>query len=191
MATPVLMIKNMVCDRCVMAVEDILRTLEIPFEKVLLGEVHLTKSIPEQQSVKLTAALNKIGFEIIDNNAGNLIEKIKQLVMKRARNEVTPAERNVKLSQHLSDKIHHEYTYLSSLFSEVEGRTIESYFIQNRIEKAKELLVYEQLTISEIAFELEYGSVAHFSTQFKKITGFTPSYYKQLGVNKRHALNSL
>lgn len=100
-------------------------------------------------------------------------------------------ENKTKLSIYLSDEIHLEYTYLSSLFSAIEGRTIENYFIEQRIEKAKELLVYDQLSLSEIAFQLEYSSVAHLSTQFKKITDLTPTYFKELGTSKRKALDEI
>src|SRR5436190_21351590 len=120
-----------------------------------------------------------------------LVEKIKQLVIKKARNEVSEKERKTKLSVYLSQHLHHEYTYLSSFFSSVEGRTIENYFIEQRIEKAKELLVYGQMTLSAIAYELEYSSVAHLSSQFKKITGLTPSYFKQVGTQKRKSLDHI
>ena len=111
--------------------------------------------------------------------------------MKKARNEVDKKEIKMNLSAYLSDKLHYEYTHLSSLFSEVEGRTIENYFIEQRIEKAKELLIYDQMTLSEIAFELEYSSTAHLSTQFKKITGLTPSHFKNVGIEKRKALDKV
>jgi AraC family transcriptional regulator len=100
-------------------------------------------------------------------------------------------ESNIKLSHYLSGNVNHEYTYISSLFSAVEGRTIENYFIEQRIEKAKELLVYGQLTLSQIAFDLEYSSVAHLSAQFKKITGLTPTYFKAIGLARRKALDKI
>jgi AraC family transcriptional regulator len=145
----------------------------------------------QDEKDRLTEKLNKIGFEIIDNYTGGLIEKIKSLVIKRARNEVDETENKIKLSNYLSGKVNHEYTYLSSLFSSVEGRTIENYFIEQRIEKAKELLIYGQLTLSQIAFDLEYSSVAHLSTQFKKITGLTPIYLKEIGREKRKSLDKI
>jgi len=120
-----------------------------------------------------------------------LIEKIKQLVIKRARNEGDEKGSKTKLSHYLSGEVNHEYSYLSSLFSSVEGRTIENYFIEQRIEKAKELLVYDQLTLSQIAFDLEYSNVAHLSTQFKKVTGLTPTYFKEIGVAKRKSLDDI
>jgi AraC family transcriptional regulator len=191
MNTTVLLVKNMVCHRCIMAVEAILQSEKIPFHKVVFGEIHLIDTINEDQKSRLKTKLSAVGFELIDNHTSGLIEKIKQLVIKRARNEMDSTENKTKLSIYLSDVIHHEYTYLSSLFSAIEGRTIENYFIEQRIEKAKELLVYDQLSLSEIAFQLEYSSAAHLSTQFKKITGLTPTYFKELGTSKRKALDEV
>ena len=181
----------MVCHRCVMAVESILETAAIPFQKVIFGEIHLAKELTVEQKDYLKTSLDKIGFEMIDNHSSGLVEKIKQLVIKKARNEVTDAEKKTKLSLYIIDKVHHEYTYLSSLFSAVEGRTIENFFIEQRIEKAKELLIYDQLTLSEIAFELDYSSAAHLSSQFKKVTGLTPTYFKEIGSLKRKALDKI
>jgi AraC-like DNA-binding protein len=181
----------MVCHRCVLAVEDILKKTGISFQKVVTGEIHLESEPGGEQKELLTKNLAGIGLELIDNRMSGLIERIKQLVIKKARNEVGEKENKTKLSNYLSDKLHHEYTYLSSFFSSVEGRTIENYFIEQRIEKAKELLVYGQLTLSEIAYELEYSSVAHLSSQFKKITGLTPSYFKQVGTQKRKSLDHI
>lgn len=181
----------MVCHRCVLAVEDILHNEAILFHKVIYGEIHLCNDLTPDQKLRLEKRLESIGFAIIENRNAALIENIKQLVIKRARNEVDEKERKVKLSHYLSEKVNHEYTYLSSLFSSVEGRTIENYFIEQRIEKAKELLIYGQLTLSQIAFDLEYSSVAHLSTQFKKITGLTPTYFKEIGMAKRKSLDKI
>lgn len=187
----IVLVKNMVCQRCVMAVESVLQELKIPFQDISFGEIHLNEILSGVQKDSLKAKLQALGFELIDSQSGGIIEKIKQLVIKRARNEIPDAERKLKLSLYLSDRLHHEYTYLSSLFSAVEGRTIENYFIEQRIEKAKELLIYDQLTLSEIAFELEYSSAAHLSNQFKKITGLTPTYFKAIGSLKRKALDQI
>jgi len=181
----------MVCHRCVLSVEDILIKAAIPFHKVMVGEIHLCDILPDTQRHLLKSDLEKIGLELIDNRIGGLIEKIKQLVIKKARNEVADKERPIKLSTYLVSHLHHEYTYLSSLFSDTEGRTIENFFIHHRIEKAKELLVYGQLNLSEIAFELDYSSVAHLSGQFKKITGLTPSHFKEIGMAKRKTLDQI
>jgi AraC family transcriptional regulator len=191
MPTNILLVKNMVCHRCILAVEDILRNSDISFQQVIVGEIHLHQTLTPQQINMLSASLAKIGLELIDNRMSGLIERIKQLVIKKARNEVAEKEMKVKLSSFLSTHLHHEYTYLSSFFSSVEGRTIENYFIEQRIEKVKELLVYKEMTLSEISFEMEYSSVAHLSNQFKKITGLTPSHFKEVGSNKRKLLDKV
>jgi AraC family transcriptional regulator len=191
MSSNTLLVKNMVCHRCVLVVEDILHNTEIPFSKVLFGEIHLTGKLHGEQKELLKEKLAGVGFELIDNHMSSLIEKIKTHVIKKARNDVEEKDNKIKLSNYLSDKLHHEYTYLSSLFSSVEGRTIENFFIEQRIEKAKELLIYGQMTLSEIAYELEYSSVAHLSGQFKKITGLTPSYFKEVGTSMRKPLDSI
>lgn len=186
-----LLIKNMVCHRCVLSVEDILQQELIPFQKVVFGEIHLSETLSPDQKDRLIKRFEAVGFELIDNHSTALIEKIKQLVIKRARNEAGEMESKTKLSHYISESVNHEYTYISSLFSAVEGRTIENYFIEQRIEKAKELLVYGQLTLSQIAFELEYSSVAHLSAQFKKITGLTPTYFKEIGFARRKSLDKI
>lgn len=187
----VLFVKNMVCRRCLLAVEDVLMRSAIPFNKVITGEIHLSEKIAQQQIDLLRTSLASIGLELIDNRMSGMIEKIKQLVIKKARNELKEKENKTKLSIYLSRNLHHEYTYLSSFFSSVEGRTIENYFIEQRIEKVKELLVYDEMTLSEISFELEYSSVAHLSNQFKKITGLTPSHFKEVGSAKRKMLDQI
>ena len=191
MTTDIMFVKNMVCRRCILAVEDVLRNSAIPFHQVIIGEIHLLEDISQEEKSLLGAQLSKIGLELIDNRMSGMIEKIKQLVIKKARNEVDEMENNLKLSAYLSKRLHHEYTYLSSFFSSVEGRTIENYFIEQRIEKVKELLVYKEMTLSEISFEMGYSSVAHLSNQFKKITGLTPSHFKQIGSLKRKLLDQV
>jgi AraC family transcriptional regulator len=191
MSSKTLVVKNMVCHRCVLAVEDILQDSGISFSKVLFGEIHLTEELAAEKKQVLNERLAAVGFELIDNHMSGLIEKIKTLVIKKARNDVNEKENKMKLSHYLSDKLHHEYTYLSSLFSSVEGRTIENFFIEQRIEKAKELIIYGEKTLSEIADELEYSSVAHLSGQFKKITGLTPSYFREVGSSRRKPLDSI
>ena len=181
----------MVCDRCVLSVEDILKSSGIPYHEVLIGEIHLYNSINDKNREVLKEKLGKIGLELIDSRVGETIEKIKQLVLKKARNEVDDKEKKIKLSTFLSSRLHQEYTSLSKLFSDTEGRTIENFFIMHRIEKAKELLVYGQLSLSEIAIELDYSSVAHLSSQFKKITGLTPSHFKEIGIAKRKTLDQI
>ena len=191
MSADVLSVKNMVCHRCILAVEDILRKTSIEFQKVIVGEIHLMQKISEEQHMFLKTEFNSIGLELIDNKASSIIEKIKQLVLKKARNEVDDKEKRINISVYLSQNLYHEYTYISSLFSSVEGRTIENYFIRQRIEKVKELLVYDEMTLSDIAFEMEYSSTAHLSNQFKQITGLTPSHFKKIGAYKRTVLDQV
>jgi AraC family transcriptional regulator len=191
MTSHTLLVKNMVCHRCVLSVEDILNKAHIPFHKVLFGEIHLINALSPEQKENLSAKLNAVGFELIDSHMAGLIEKIKMLIIKKARNEVDPKEIKLNLSTYLSEKLHYEYTHLSSSFSAVEARTIENFFIEQRIEKAKELLIYGQKTLSEIAFELDYSSTAYLSTQFKKVTGLTPSHFKEVGIAKRKALDKI
>ena len=179
----------MVCQRCLLAVESILQNTSIKFQKVVVGEIHLTEPISEEKYKQLSSSFVNIGLELIDTKLGGTVEKIKQLVIKKARNEVTDKEKKIKLSAYLSQNLHYEYTYLSSLFSSIEGYTIENYFIQQRIEKVKELLVYDEMTLSAIALEMEYSSTAHLSSQFKQITGLTPSHFKKVGSARRKLLD--
>lgn len=181
----------MVCHRCVLTVKEILKSLSIPFHEVLVGEIHLCNTIEDKSREVLKERLGTIGLELIDSRIGETIEKIKQLVIKKARNEVDDKERKIKLSTYLSSRLHQEYTSLSKMFSDTEGRTIENFYIMHRIEKAKELLVYGQLSLSEIAFELDYSSVAHLSSQFKKVTGLTPSHFKKIGIARRKTLDQV
>jgi AraC family transcriptional regulator len=191
MNSQILLVKNMVCNRCIMTVETILEKSSIPFNKVLLGEIHLKDDIGNQKKQLLKDELEKVGFSLIETHSSALIEKIKELVLKKARNEAGEKENKMNLSNYLSGKLNYEYTHLSSLFSEVEGRTIENFYIEQRIEKAKELLVYGQMTLSEVAFELDYSSTAHLSSQFKKVTGLTPSHFKAVGAAKRKSLDAI
>jgi AraC family transcriptional regulator len=184
-------IKNMVCHRCIMAVEKTLESSSIPFEQVTIGEVLLKDKLSSDKTGILKDKLAVIGLELIDNRMSGLIEKIKNLVIKKARNEVDEKDQQLKLSNYLAARLHHEYTYLSSIFSSIEGRTIENYFIEQRIEKVKELLVYNEMTLSEISYQLDYSSVAHLSNQFKKVTGLTPSHFRQIGNNRRKLLDEV
>lgn len=191
MTPSILLVRNMVCNRCVMTVENILEKAGIPFQKVALGEIHLQDEITGEQRKSLQAALEQVGFELIDTHISGVIEKIKQHVIKKARNETSKEENKQNLSAYLSEKLNYEYSHLSRMFSDVEGRTIENFFIEQRIEKAKELLVYGQMTLSEIAYELDYSSTAHLSSQFKKVTGLTPSHFKNVGAAKRKSIDKI
>lgn len=186
-----LLIKNMVCNRCVLAVEQILLKESIPFWKVIIGQASLRTALTADQKSRLARSFNNIGFELIDSRTTALVENIKLLVTSKARNELSDMESNIKLSHYITRNVHHEYTYLSSLFSAVEGRTIEKFFLDQRIEKVKELLMYGELTLSQIAFNLDYSSVAHLSAQFKSITGLTPTCFKQIGLGRRKSLDKV
>lgn len=185
------LVKNMVCNRCILTIQNILKDTDIQNAFVSIGEINFEKAPGQKKMEQLSSKLLEVGFEIINNQQSALIEKIKQLVIKKARNEVDKLEIKWKLSTFITHYISNEYTYLSSLFSEVEGRTIENYYIEQRIEKVKELMVYNQLTLSQIADELDYSSVAHLSAQFKKVTGLTPSHFKTIGDKKRKPLDEV
>jgi YesN/AraC family two-component response regulator len=179
----------MVCSRCRMVVKMELEKAGIPFLSVELGEIELKNEPSASQLEKLKAGLITLGFELIDDKKSRLIEKIKNEIIKLVHHSENGIKTN--LSDHLTDKLHYDYTYLSNLFSEIEGITIEKYFIAQRIEKIKELLVYDELTLSEIADKLGYSSVAYLSSQFKKNTGLTPSHFKALKVHKRRNIEEL
>ncbi len=184
-----LYIKNMVCNRCKIAVETELKRSGLHAISVELGEVEIEEELTKPALEGLNTSLKHLGFELIDNRKAATIEKIKTTLIQFLNQQ----EQNigVNLSGYLSAKLHFEYTYLSNLFSEVEGTTIEKYFISLKIEKVKELLVYDELSLSEIAWRLGYSSVAHLSGQFKKITGLTPSFYKSLKEHKRKNIDEL
>jgi len=184
-----LFIKNMVCNRCILTVKNILDKNRILFSKVSLGEVELEKKLNEQEIKTLDADLHKVGFELIDTRVNKIIEDIKQAVLEYLNLGID--SQNFKLSGFITNKIAYDYSYLSDLFSSVEGKTIEQYFILQRIEKVKELLVYDQLSLTEISYQTGFSSVHHLSSQFKKVTGLTPSHFKKIGAEKRKALDQL
>ncbi|WP_280646931.1 MULTISPECIES: AraC family transcriptional regulator [unclassified Dysgonomonas] len=189
MADKKLYIKNMVCNRCIMVVRSELEKLGIEPLSVELGEVTLSENLTPQQKEQLGGTLESLGFSLIDDKKARLIEQVKNLII-----ELVHYNNNnlkINLSDYISEKLHHDYNYISNLFSEVEGTTIEKYFIAQKIEKVKELLVYDELTLNEIAFNLNYSSVAHLSAQFKKVTGLTPSHFKQIKSNKRKPLDEV
>ncbi len=185
----VLFIKNMVCDRCILAVKSISERMKLDVHSVQLGEIHFNKILNSFERSSLQESLNQLGFEILDDQKQKLIEQIKCVVIDHIHSSIQVPKLN--FSQVLSKKLHRDYSFLSNLFSEVEGSTIEQYVIRQKIEKAKELLIYNELSLSEIAFQLSYSSVAHLSNQFKKVTGLSPSHFKTLGNNKRVALDKL
>lgn len=154
-----------------------------------LGEVELDREINNAEKETINNHLQTFGFELIDDKKSRLIGQIKSLIIDLVHHQNSELKAN--LSDLLSGKLHHDYTYLSNLFSEVEGATIEKYFIAQKIEKVKELLVYDELSLSEIAFQLNYSSVAHLSNQFKKVTGLTPSHFKNIKIDKRKPLDEV
>ncbi|ANE49925.1 AraC family transcriptional regulator [Flavisolibacter tropicus] len=185
-----LYIKNMVCDRCIMAVRQELDKTDIEYKNIQLGEVELSKPLEEDQKEKLSESLNSLGFELLDDRKSALIAQIKSTIIKMVHaNELV--ESNKKLSVILSEKLGMDYHYISSLFSSIEGVTIEKYVILQRIERAKELLIYDELNLNEIADALGYSSVQHLSLQFKKVTGLTPTYFKQMKEKNRKPLDKI
>lgn len=174
-----LYIKNMVCQRCVMAVQQMFTNLDLHPQKVALGEIQLAENeLAEDKLEAIDKALLNLGFERIDDRKARMIESIKNLVIDKI-HHVTEVDRKFNWSTMLAEELHYEYNYLSNLFSSVEGITLEQYIIRQKIERAKELLFYDELNLSEIANKLGYSSVAHLSSQFKKITGFSPSELKK------------
>lgn len=184
-----LFVKNMVCNRCIMVVQDELEKLGLDYSNIKLGEVTLTKELTSEERTALENVLVPLGFEVIDDKKSRIIEKIKNIIIDLVHHQDNDSKTN--LSDILSEKLHHDYNYLSNLFSEIEGTTIEKYFIAQKIEKIKELLVYDELTLSEIALRLNYSSVAYLSNQFKKVTGLTPSHFKQIREDKRKPLDKV
>jgi AraC family transcriptional regulator len=185
-----LFIKNMVCNRCVMIVGQRLAAHSIAYSKVELGEVTLNSPVTDEQFFSLKADLQSLGFELLNDRKASLVTQIKSAIIRYIHGEDTE-EMNKKLSVLLSEKLGVDYNYLSALFSSVEGITIEKYVILQRIERAKELLAYNELSLSEIADILSYSSVQHLSQQFKKVTGLTPSQYKESKTVGRKPLDQV
>lgn len=179
----------MVCNRCKMVVESELKKFGLIPVSIELGEIEVSKELSKDELEKLDTVLHSIGFSLIDNKQSRIIEKIKNSIIDIIYTETIPKKMN--LSDYISNKLNHDYNYISNLFSQVEGITIEQYFINQKIERIKELIIYDELTLSEIAIRLNYSSVAHLSNQFKKVTGFTPSYFKDLGTKKRQSIDNL
>ena len=178
-----LYIKFMISLRCKMLVKQELKNLGIHYSSVDLGLVEIIGEITEDKRNKLKAALLKSGLELMDDKKSILVEKIKIIITKMIHyNEELP---KVKYSEYISNIMGYDYTYLANVFSEVEGITIEHYIIAHKIEKVKELLIYDELNLSEISYNMNYSSVSHLSTQFKKVTGLTPTYFKNLKDKRR------
>lgn len=173
-------IRNMVCDRCKAAVARVLEAQGLPVKHIDLGEVELLRGVRADERAALRGALHAAGFDLVDDRDATTIERIKAAIVKLVHHD-DDAHRRIKLSEHLSGLLHKEYSGLSALFTQVEGITIEQYFLLQRMERVKELIKYDELTISEIADRTGFSSVAHLSAQFKKFTGMTPTAFKALG----------
>jgi AraC-like DNA-binding protein len=182
-------IKNMVCRRCVIAVQKIFEDAGYSVLEIDLGEVVIDEQPDDDAINKLDIPLNKLGFELIDDRRSRIIEKIKSLIINLVHHSKEPL--NLNVSDYLTRAMNYEYNYLSNLFSEVEGNTIEHFFISQKIEKIKELLTYDELSLKEIAFKLGYSSPAYLSSQFKKQTGFTPGHFKAIKASKRSFIDDL
>ena len=179
----------MVCSRCKMVVKDELIKFGVHPTSVELGEVEIKEELNDKKKEALNTVLQSFGFDLIDDKKSKLIEKIKNTIVELV--HYSDDQLSINFSEHISKKLHHDYNYMSNLFSEVEGITIEKYFISQKIEKVKELLKYDELSLSEIADRLGYSNVAYLSNQFKKQTGLTPTFYKSLKQNKRKNLDDL
>ncbi|HMC97809.1 MAG TPA: AraC family transcriptional regulator, partial [Flavobacteriales bacterium] len=175
-----LYIRNMVCDRCRRAVTELLVRTGVAFTAVHLGEVDLPEPLTKAQRSALQDGLLELGFELIDDRRTRLIEKVRGTVIGLVRSDAESPLRREKLSVVIAREVGMDYSTLSKLFSEVEGTTIEQFLIAQRVERAKELLVYDELTLGEIAYRLGYSSAQHLSTQFRKVTGLTPSHFKRI-----------
>jgi AraC-like DNA-binding protein len=179
----------MVSNRCKMAVKEALKNLGLHFIVVDLGEVEIMEDISLDQRIRLNIALHSSGLELMDDKRAVLIERIKNAIVEMVHhpNELI----KINFSDYLSEKLNHDYTYLANLFSEVQGTTIEQFIISHKIERIKELIIYDELNITEIAWKMNYSSVAHLSNQFKKVTGLSPSHFKKLKNKRRIPIEEL
>ncbi|SEF71365.1 helix-turn-helix domain-containing protein [Flavobacterium urumqiense] len=170
-------IKNMVCNRCNIVVKSEIEKIGLHAVSVQLGEVELLEDFKNDEKEILSKRLHALGFELLENKIAVTIERIKNLIVDLVHHQDNELKTN--LSHYLAQQLGQDYNALSNLFSEVEGKTIEHYFITQKIERVKELLLYDEFTLSEIAIQLKYNDVAHLSNQFKKVTGSTPTYFKK------------
>lgn len=179
----------MVSARCKMAVKEELKKLGLHFIVVDLGEVDIMENISGEQREALKASLLASGLELMDDKRAMLIEKIKNVIVELVHHSDEIIK--INFSNYLSDKLKHDYTYLANLFSEVQGTTIEQFLISHKVERIKELIIYGELNITEIAWKMNYSSVAHLSNQFKKVTGLSPSHFKQLKDKRRSPIEEI
>jgi AraC family transcriptional regulator len=188
---PILHIKNMVCNRCLRVVGEELKKIDLKISQIRMGEVELLEEPSPSQLLLIRDTLLENGFELLDDKKSKLIERIKSLIINEIQLRNAQKAHNINFSTFLAESLAMDYTYLSNLFSATEGITIEKFVILQKIEKVKELLVYDELTISQIADELGYSSGQALSNQFKKITGLTPSYFKTQGQQYRKPIDRL
>jgi AraC-like DNA-binding protein len=179
----------MVCIRCQMVVKAELEKLGLRYVAVHIGEVNTNEDIPKEQIEQLDVALRKSGLELMDDKKSILVEKIKGAVIELV--HYTDDQIKINLSDYLSERLNYDYTYLANLFSEVKGTTVEKFYLAHKIEKVKELIVFDELNLSEIAYKMHYSSVGHLSNQFKKFTGLTPSHFKELKNKRRSTLEDV
>jgi AraC-like DNA-binding protein len=184
-----LFIKYMVSVRCKMVVKEVLKELGLHFIVVELGEVDIMENLNSEQLGQVKVALLECGLELMDDKRAVLIEKIKKVIIEMV--HYADERPKTNFSDYISEKLNHDYTYLSNLFSEVSGTTIEHYIIAHKIERVKELILYDELNLTEISYKMNYSSVAHLSNQFKKVTGLTPSHFKQLKDKKRNPIDEV
>lgn len=179
----------MVCPRCISAVSQILTELSIEYKTVKLGEVELVSALNKSDKDEISKKLQNSGFSLIDDRKSQLIEQMKTLVVDKIHHST--GELVIKWADYVGDNIHLDYKYLSSLFSSVESITFEQYIINQKIERVKELIVYDELTLSEIAYKLGYSSVAYLSNQFKRVTGMSPTEFKKVRDKNRKSLDDI
>lgn len=172
-----------------MAVKEVLKKLGLHYIVVDLGEVDIMENITADQREQVKIALQNSGLELMDDKRSVLIEKIKNAIIEMVHH--TDGTMKMNISDYLSNKLNHDYTYLANLFSEVQGTTIEQFIISHKIERIKELIIYDEFNITEIAWKMNYSSVAHLSNQFKKVTGLSPSHFKQLKTKRRSPLEEI
>lgn len=179
----------MVCSRCQMVVKSELTRLGLHYTNVKIGEADVVENLLPEQKKKLDQELRRYGLQLLNNRKNILVEKIKAAIIELV--HFSDDEIKMNLSDYLSDKLHYDYTYLANIFSQVKGTTIEQFHLLHKIEKVKELIVYEELNMTEIAYKMHYSSVAHMSNQFKKFTGLTPTQFKNLAYKRRDSIENV
>lgn len=187
----ILTIRNMVCDRCIRVVREELGKLGLDVRSVVLGEAVIAPGQHQLDLERIRSVLRSAGFDIVDDRKAKIVEKIKTAVIRLIHHNEKTKQIEINFSEYLAEEVNADYHHISSLFSSIEGITIEKYVILQKIERVKELLKYGELTLSEIAYQMEYSSVAHLSSQFKKVTGMTPTAFKKMTLPGRKSIDLL